>query len=120
MNLPILTYSIYLTVTIFLTYWVARALFKNGRVFLVEIFHGDQTLSDSVNQLLLVGFYLINLGYATYTLKIMSEITDLQVMIELLSLKIGAIILILGFMHFFNLFIFFTLRKRAKQDLVNQ
>ena len=70
MNYTILTYSIYLPTTVLLTIWVARTLFKNGRVFLVEIFHRDEVLADSVNKLLLVGFYLVNVGYAVYTLNL--------------------------------------------------
>ncbi len=113
MNQVIITYVLYLLITVFLTIWVARALFRNGKVFLYDIFHGNRELADSVNNLLLVGFYLINLGYAVYTLQITSGIQNAQDMFEKLSLKIGLIILILGFMHFMNLYIFFTLRKRA-------
>lgn len=116
MNYIIITYCFYLTITIALTVWVARALFKNGKVFLVDIFHGNKELADSVNNLLLVGFYLINIGYAVYTLQVTSSITNFQEVIEKLSLKIGLIILILGTMHFFNLYIFFTLRKKATYD----
>ena len=116
MNNIIITYGLYLIITICLTIWVARALFKNGKVFLIDIFHGNKELADSVNNLLLVGFYLINLGYAIYTLKLTTEIVNTQEIIENLSFKIGLIILILGGMHFFNLYIFFTLRKRALQE----
>lgn len=113
MNYTLLAYGLYLPITIVLTVWVARTLFKNGRRFLVDIFHGDENLADSVNKLLVVGFYLINIGYAVLTLQIIGTIEGTQQMVEELSLKIGAIILILGGMHFFNLFIFFKLRKRA-------
>ena len=116
MNYIIITYCFYLIITIALTVWVARTLFKNGKVFLIDIFHGNKELADSVNNLLLVGFYLINIGYAVYTLQVTSNITNFQEVIEKLSLKIGVIILILGCMHFFNLYIFFTLRKRATQE----
>lgn len=115
MNYIIITYALYLPLTIGLTVWVANTLFTNGRIFLVDIFHGNELLADSVNKLLVVGFYLINIGYAVYTLQIMGEINSVQVVIEKLSLKIGAIILILGAMHFFNLFVFFKLRRRAKE-----
>jgi hypothetical protein len=116
MNYIIITYSFYLIITIALTVWVARTLFKNGKVFLIDIFHGQKELADSVNNLLLVGFYLINIGYAVYTLQVTGRITNFQEVIEKLSLKIGLIILILGGMHFFNLYIFFTLRKKATQE----
>jgi hypothetical protein len=126
MNYIILTYSFYLVITVCLTIWVARTLFKNGKVFLVDIFHGNKELADSVNNLLLVGFYLINIGYAVYTLQIETAITNVQEVIEKLSIKIGLIILILGAMHFFNLYIFFALRKKAnlnnrfKAQIVNE
>lgn len=126
MNPIIITYTLYLIITICLTIWVARTLFKNGKVFLIDIFHGNKELADSVNNLLLVGFYLINLGYAVYTLQVTNIISSTQQVIEELSIKIGLIILILGGMHFFNLYIFFNLRKKAvhekqlKERLVNQ
>jgi uncharacterized membrane protein len=116
MNYIIITYSFYLVITIALTIWVARTLFKNGKIFLIDIFHGNKELADSVNNLLLVGFYLINIGYAVYTLTVTSSIINVQQVIEALSLKIGLIILILGGMHFFNLYIFFRLRKKAGQE----
>ena len=117
MNYTILTYGLYLPITIVLTVWVAKTLFKNGRVFLITIFHNDEILADSVNKLLLVGFYLINVGYAVYTLKVQATVAGYQQLIEMLSLKIGLIILILGAMHFFNLFILFNLRRKAQHDL---
>jgi len=116
MNYIIITYCFYLVITIALTVWVTRTLFRNGKVFLVDIFHGNKELADSVNNLLLVGFYLINIGYAVYTLQVTGSISNFQEVIERLSLKIGLIILILGAMHFFNLYIFFTLRKKATQE----
>ncbi len=115
MNYFILTYAIYLLVSISLTVWVAKVLFNNGRIFLVDIFHGNAPLADSVNRLLLVGFYLINIGYISLALKESGSITDARVVVEVLSYKLGCIILILGGMHFINLTIFFRLRNRAQQ-----
>jgi hypothetical protein len=116
MNYIITTYLLYLLITICLTVWVARTLFKNGKVFLIDIFKGNKELADSVNNLLLVGFYLINIGYTVYTLRVSYSIVNMQGLIESLSLKVGLIILILGGMHFFNLYIFFKLRKKAEAD----
>jgi len=120
MNYIIFSYITYLLVTIVLTIWVAKTLFKNGKVFLVEIFHGNKELADSVNNLLLTGFYLINIGYAVYTLQIHEAVIGWQDVFEKLSLKIGLIILILGGMHFLNLYIFFTLRKKATTGFANR
>jgi len=120
MNYYILTYGIYLTISIALTIWVASVLFKNGRIFLVDIFHGNAELADSVNKLLVVGFYLINIGYMSLALKTYGTIDGMQVVVEVLSYKIGCIILILGGMHFLNLIIFFKLRSRAQQHAKNE
>jgi hypothetical protein len=116
MNYFILTYIIYLAVSIALTIWVAKVLFKNGRIFLVDIFHGDTLLADSVNKLLVVGFYLINIGYMSLALKESGNIPNTQVVVEVLSFKLGWIILILGGMHFLNLTIFFKMRARAQKQ----
>ncbi|GAA4460338.1 hypothetical protein GCM10023093_02800 [Nemorincola caseinilytica] len=116
MNHIIVLYIMYILITVTLTVWVAHTLFKNGKVFLIDIFHGNATLADAVNNLLWVGFYLINIGYAVYTLRVVNEVDSARLVIEILSVKIGLIILILGCMHFLNMFIFFRLRKRALID----
>ncbi len=113
MNNILVVYTIYLLCTITLTIWVARTLFKNGEIFLIDIFHGNKPLADAVNNLLLVGFYLVNIGYVVYALKTTELAANAREIIEVLSVKIGFIILMLGGMHFFNMYVFFRLRKRA-------
>ena len=113
MNIEIATYLLYLTISIALTIWVAHTLHKNGRIFLVDVFHGNEPLADSVNHLLVVGFYLINLGYVSLALKLGYEIASAKESIEALSVKVGTVLLVLGGMHFFNLFIFSRMRRRA-------
>lgn len=114
MNYVVATYIAYVAISIFLTVWVARTLHKNGRVFLIEVFHGDEKIADSVNHLLVVGFYLINLGYVTLALKIAEEVQSVQEGIESLSWKIGLVLLVLGTMHFFNLYIFNRIHRKPK------
>ncbi len=114
MSYVVITYIMYVTLSIGLTVWVANTLFKNGRVFLIDIFHGNHDLADSVNKLLVVGFYLLNFGYALYALKVYGNIDTMRHSIEALSMKIGVIVFVLGIFHFFNLFLLFKLRKRAK------
>ena len=113
MNIEIVTYLLYLAITIGLTIWVAHTLHKNGRIFLVDVFHGNEPLADSVNHLLVVGFYLINLGYVSLALKLGYTISTAKEGIEALSVKVGTVLLVLGAMHFFNLFIFSRMRRRA-------
>jgi hypothetical protein len=113
MNWTVATYLTYLAISISLTVWVARTLHKNGRVFLVESFQGNEELADSVNHLLVVGFYLVNVGFVTLALKYGAMTQDAQGLLERLSTKVGLVLLVLGFMHFFNLAIFSKMRRRG-------
>ena len=97
------TYLIYLAATIAITIWVGQSLHGNGRIFLVENFQGREKLADSVNHLLLVGFYLVNLGFVSLALRYGDKPTDLVAAVEFLSTKIGIVIVVLGVMHFFNM-----------------
>src|SRR6266576_3899025 len=113
MNVVVASYVFYVTISVGLTVWVARTLHKNGRVFLVDVFHGNEPLADSVNHLLVVGFYLINFGYVSLALKLGYNVATAQEGIEALSVKVGMVLLVLGAMHFFNLFIFSRMRRRS-------
>ncbi len=107
------TYLVYLGISVALTVWVARTLHKNGRIFLVDSFRGNEALADSVNHLLVVGFYLINIGFVTLALKYGDKAADAQTALETLSSKIGLVLVVLGLMHFMNLYVFAKLRRRA-------
>jgi hypothetical protein len=112
MTIEITTYLVYLAISIALTIWVAKTLHKNGRIFLVDVFHGNEALADSVNHLLVVGFYLINFGYVSMALKLGYDIANAKEGIEALSVKVGMVLIVLGVMHFFNLFVFSRMRRR--------
>ncbi len=118
MNYLEYTYITYLTLSIAITIWVARTLHKNGRAFLIEAFAGNESLADSVNHLLVVGFYLLNAGYITLTLKYGDKPINLSQSIEFLSTKLGLALIVLGAMHFANIYIFHRLRKRGTLHLV--
>lgn len=113
MNYLVTTYLLYLAISIALTVWVARTLHRNGRIFLVDAFQGNEPLADSINHLLVVGFYLINIGFVTLALKYGDRAEDLQQLVEVLSTKVGLVLLILGAMHFFNLIAFGRFRRRG-------
>ena len=109
------SYLAYLAISVGVTVWVAETLHRNGRIFLVDAFLGNEPLADSVNHLLVVGFYLVNIGYVTLALRAGAKPTDLQGAIEYLSHKIGLVLLILGAMHFLNIKIFSGMRRRATE-----
>ena len=106
-------YFSYLAISISLTIWVARTLQHSGRVFLIEAFQGNAELADSVNRLLVVGFYLINVGYIAVALKTQQPLTTVREVIELESTKLGVVLLILGGMHFFNILVLSRMRKNS-------
>ncbi len=107
------TYLGYLAISLPLTVWVARTLHKSGRIFLVDSFGGNEPLADSINHLLVVGFYLVNIGFVSLALKYGEKPADLQGVLEALSTKVGVVLLVLGAMHFFNLAVFSKMRTRA-------
>lgn len=111
--MTVYAYGVYLALSFGFTIWVARTLFRNGRVFLVDTFAGNEVIADAVNHLLIVGFYLLNLGTITLTLASGDKPTTLTEGIEFVSTKLGLALIILGIIHFFNLFIFSRMRKRA-------
>jgi hypothetical protein len=112
----VISYAAYLTISLAVTIWVARTLHRNGRVFLVDAFHGDTELADSVNHLLVVGFYLVNVGYVTLAMRTVATPGTAREAIELVCDKIGLVLLVLGVMHFFNLGVFSQLRKRSREQ----
>ena len=113
MNTSLSIYAAYLLVSIVMTKWVGRTLHRNGRLFLVDAFGGNQEMADSVNHLLLVGFYLVNLGFILLFLRIGEKPADIVEGVEYISTKVGIVTLVLGFMHFFNMFNFSRMRKRG-------
>jgi len=113
-NIIVTTYLVYVFISVSLTIWVARTLYKRGGIFLVDAFHGNAELADSVNHLLVVGFYLINIGFVSLALKTADVINTSRAAIELLSDKMGMVLMILGGMHFFNLYVFSRIRRSAR------
>lgn len=111
------TYLTYLGLSVILTVWVGHTLHKNGRPFLVHAFEGNVLLADSINNLLLVGFYLVNFGFVSFALKTRAPVDDLQQSIELLSVKMGLVLFVLGAMHFFNMRMLHKLGRRAMARL---
>jgi len=107
-----ITYVTYLVISLIITVWVAHTLSTNGYLFLVDGFNGDEALARSVNHLLVVGFYLINMGYVSLALRFGARPVDSTEMIEILSTKIGLVLVVLGVMHFFNIRVIIAFRDR--------
>jgi hypothetical protein len=113
-DIIVISYLIYICISVVLTIWVARTLHKRGAIFLVDAFQGNAELAASVNHLLVVGFYLINIGFVSLALKTSDVISTPRGGIEMLSDKLGVVLLTLGGMHFFNLFVFARIRSHGQ------
>ncbi len=135
----VLAYMIYLPLALGLTLYVARTLFTNGRIFMLDIFKGKEDIANATNKLFEVGFYLLNMGFALLILKIdqgridsLSRIDDKTVtrfthaldtnqeLVEVLAKKVGGFAIYLGVMLFLNLFLFFRGRKKSRQSMMEQ
>ncbi|PTM04438.1 MAG: hypothetical protein DA405_07380 [Bacteroidetes bacterium] len=114
---PLIAYAIYIPLTLTLTLFVARNLFKNGLVFMRDIFHQREDIALSTNRLFEIGFYLLNFGFALWTIN-MRYVDNQQELVEELSEKVGGFSIYLGFVLFFNLFLFFRGKKAAKAQRV--
>jgi len=111
----VIAYFIYLPIAILLTWYVAQTLFKNGLVFMRDIFFGREDIAKATNALFKIGFYLLNIGFALYILQIYDSLNGMQSIIEVLSTKIGGFSIYLGVMLFLNLLLFFRGKKVARQ-----
>ncbi|WP_328553845.1 MULTISPECIES: hypothetical protein [unclassified Streptomyces] len=116
MDLTVVAYVIYLLVSIALTVWVARTLSHNGRIFLSDVLRGNEQLADAVNHLLVVGFYLVNLGFVALYLHQSDEISNAREIFEALSTKLGVVLLVLGVMHLGNVYVLNRIRRRGAME----
>lgn len=116
MDWTVATYVAYVMVTVPLTVWVASELSRNGRVFLSDVFAGNDALATAVNKLLVVGFYLLTFGFVSLFLRIGGDVVDLRGLIEELSVKVGVVTLVLGATHFLNILIFNGMRRRNRVE----
>ncbi|HEY5367592.1 MAG TPA: hypothetical protein VIJ75_01255 [Hanamia sp.] len=117
-DLIVLAYTIYLPVVVLLTFYVANSLFKNSIVFMKDIFNGREEIAKATNTLFKIGFYLLNLGFGLFILRIANTLSNAQQTIEALSMKVGGFSIYLGVMLFFNMYLFFRGKKVAKQKRV--
>lgn len=113
-------YAIYLPVVLTLTYYVSKTLFKNSKVYMLDIFRGREEIANATNKLFETGFYLLNLGFALWILEMNLYNNTYQELIEKLSYKIGGFSIYLGIMLFLNLYFFFRGKRKAKETPIEQ
>lgn len=117
MDWTVITYVGYLAVAVPVTVWVARTLVANGTTFLADVFDGRADLAGAVNHLLVVGFYLLNVGFVLLFLRVDDAVPDASGMLETLSVKLGVVLLVVGAVHFANILVFNSIRRRSAYGL---
>jgi len=107
----VLSYCIYLTITYWVTVHVGLRFYRHGRLYILNLFRNNETLTDTVNRLLLLGYYLLNLGYAAVMIRFWDSVTTWAALLAGLCSMIGTIMLTLAFIHFVNMAIILWLSK---------
>ncbi|BCY28264.1 hypothetical protein [Flavobacterium okayamense] len=113
-------YAIYLPIAIFLTFYVSKTLFKNSKIYMLDIFKGREEIALATNKLFETGFYLLNLGFALRILEMNVYNNSYQSLIEELSYKIGGFSIYLGIMLFLNLYLFFRGKRKASESQIKK
>lgn len=110
-------YAVYLPIALLLTLYVSRTLFRNSKIYMLDIFKGREEIAFATNKLFETGFYLLNIGFALMILKINLYDNNYQELVEALSYKIGSFSIYLGLMLFINLYFFFRGKRKAKEGV---
>ena len=108
-------YAVYLPIALLLTLYVSRTLFRNSKIYMLDIFKGREEIAIATNKLFETGFYLLNIGFALMILKIKLYNNNYQELVEALSYKIGSFAIYLGLMLFVNLYFFFRGKRKAEE-----
>jgi vacuolar-type H+-ATPase subunit I/STV1 len=102
-SLNILSYLIYISLTTVITFIVGNSLHKTGKVFLSHLFTKELDVMLTVNNILLIGYYLLNIGFALYTMNNWDKITTVSQLIQDTGYHISIILMTLGIIHYFNI-----------------
>ncbi|MCB0697981.1 MAG: hypothetical protein KDC07_11485 [Chitinophagaceae bacterium] len=120
MNYNIPAYGIYLAIMVFIIVYVGRLFHKNGRVFILNLFNGHTAQTDNLNNILLLAYYLFNIGYAFVKLSFWTEVTNIDILVSSLGTNIGVLTLILAVTHYFNMLLIYYLSKRQSLSFTHK
>lgn len=112
MDLVVVGYIIYVALGVALAVWVAKTLSRQGRTYLADVFQ-DEKVGGAMNQLLVVGFYLVNFGFMALWLRTGDQVSTLRDLLQMLSIKVGTVLLVIGALHLTNLLIFSRIRRNV-------
>ncbi|RZJ49400.1 MAG: hypothetical protein EOO44_18350 [Flavobacterium sp.] len=105
MNLNITGYFIYLSITILIILKVGKICYRNGNIYVAELIPNHADICQQINQVLLLAYYLLNIGYCAMTLISWEKISSSTQLIEVIGVKTAIIVFIISILHYFNIFI---------------
>ena len=117
MNYNIFSYFIYGCITVYIIYWVGKLFHRNGRIFILRLFHQNESMTDTTNNILLIAYYLFNIGYAVVQFSFWDKVSDIKSMIASISMKTGVLVTILAITHYFNIYLIYFLSKKNHQSI---
>jgi hypothetical protein len=120
MNYNIASYFVYGCITIYIIYYVGKLFHRNGQVFILRLFHENQAMTDTTNDLLLMAYYLFNIGYSVVQFSFWKKVSGIETMIASIALKTGLLVMILGVTHYFNMLLIYVLSKRNNQPITTK
>ncbi len=117
MNYNVTAYIIYLIITFFVIVFVGKLFYKNGRVFILALMRDDAPATDQLNNILLVAYYLFNIGYAFVKLHLWQKIENLAMLVASIANNISLLIFILASTHYINMMLIWYLSKSKNSSL---
>ncbi|SHM22471.1 hypothetical protein [Flavobacterium chilense] len=105
MNFNIIGYFIYLGITIFIILKVGKICYKNGNIYVADLIPNHADICQKINQVLLLAYYLLNIGYCAMTLISWQKIVSFSQLIETIGIKTSIIVFIISILHYLNIFI---------------
>ena len=120
MNYNIISYLIYGCITVYIIYYVGKLFHRNGRIFILRLFHENETTTDTTNNILLMAYYLFNIGYSVVQFSFWENVSGINTMIASISMKTGILVIILAITHYFNMFLIYFLSKRNHQPITSK
>lgn len=115
MNLNLVAYGLFFAIVVYIIIVVGRSCYRNGNIFVLELLPGHEELCIRINKMLLLGYYLLNIGYAAMTLVSWQAIGTISQLVEIVAYKISVIICILSVLHYLNIYLLTNYARKLIQ-----
>ena len=105
-------YVLYLLMSLLLAVVSAVTLAASGNKLLTHAFAGDQAVGRAVSRLFVVGSALLNAGFVILAMRTSASVHDTRQAVELLAVKLGEAMLIIGSLHLLTVVILIRAGRR--------